>query len=195
MRNFVVLLGAPFVGKTALGSRVSAQWGYAFLDMGTAFRKRREEDPVFNSLISSYMDSRVMVPDHITIGFFSRLLEEAGDQVFISGFPRTEAQLKWFLEEHGDRNHIRIAYLEISRDESREISFLDAPDRAGRTDGGKFERGWEEWEQQTVPVVDFCQMAFQRAGRVSFSRLPWISPRPKIEVRVKALSDLLAVSI
>ena len=119
---YIVMLGAPGTGKGTIGKILSHDLNLVHISTGDIFREQIAKGTELGKKIQSYIDTRALVPDDVTIETVkTRLLEDdVKDGAILDGFPRTAAQaeaLKEFLKENKP-NAKRVAIeLDVPDDE------------------------------------------------------------------------------
>lgn len=91
---FVILLGAPGVGKGTQAQKLASELGVPHISTGDMFREAVAKGTEMGLKAKEYMDRGELVPDEVVIGVVrERLSEPDCDRGFIlDGFPRTVAQ-------------------------------------------------------------------------------------------------------
>lgn len=94
MATYIVLLGAPGVGKGTQAEILSHRSGLAHISSGDLFRENIKNQTELGKLAQTYMSQGELVPDDVTIAMIRDRLSrpdcEAG--AILDGFPRTPAQ-------------------------------------------------------------------------------------------------------
>lgn len=104
--KFVVLLGAPGVGKGTQAALLEKALGIPHVASGDLFREAIKQGTELGRLAKSYMDKGELVPDEVTIAMVRQRLAEPDCQrgAILDGFPRTIEQaeaLEAALAEEG----------------------------------------------------------------------------------------------
>lgn len=118
---FVILLGAPGVGKGTQAQKLASELGVPHISTGDMFREAVAKGTEMGLKAKEYMDRGELVPDEVVIGVVrERLSEPDCDRGFIlDGFPRTVAQaeaLEKVMAELGRRIEHAIN-IDVSEDE------------------------------------------------------------------------------
>jgi adenylate kinase len=92
----ILLMGSAGAGKSLQGHQLADQYGYAYISTGEVFRvlitgKRRNE-----------MLQGKLLSDEEVIRVVDKVLEliDTNEQFILDGFPRTQPQVDWLLEQH-----------------------------------------------------------------------------------------------
>ena len=89
----IVLLGPPGAGKGTQAVKLANRLYIPRVSSGDLFRDHRKRNTDLGRLVSSYMDSGVLVPDEVTIKMVTQWISDNGGSGFLlDGFPRTLPQ-------------------------------------------------------------------------------------------------------
>jgi adenylate kinase len=115
---YVLLLGAPGAGKGTQAETLVHELGLAHVASGDVLRAIRQEDSELGTLVRSYYDRGLLVPDDVTIRVMLNRLDGASGAL-LDGFPRTIEQataLDDALAAKGQRID-KVAYINVASDE------------------------------------------------------------------------------
>ena len=107
MATYIVLLGAPGVGKGTQAEILSERSGLAHISSGDLFRENIKNQTELGKLAQTYMSQGELVPDDVTIAMIRDRLSRPDCKAgaILDGFPRTPAQAealeKMLNEFHG----------------------------------------------------------------------------------------------
>jgi len=115
---FVVMLGAPGVGKGTQARMLSETLALPQVSSGDIFRENLKVETPLGLLAKQYMDRGALVPDDVTIDMVMERLgrPDCGRGAILDGFPRTLAQadaLDRALSDQGSRIEL-VPILEVS---------------------------------------------------------------------------------
>jgi len=93
---YIILLGAPGAGKGTQAEKLTRETGMPQVASGDLFRAVRTQDTELATLVRSYYDKGLLVPDDVTIRMFLERLAQLDctDGAMLDGFPRTIEQAK-----------------------------------------------------------------------------------------------------
>jgi adenylate kinase len=146
----IVLMGVAGAGKSMQGHRLADEYGYAYISTGEIFRVlitgRRRNEMLEGKLLS----------DQEVIRVVDKVLEliDTKEQFILDGFPRTQKQVDWLLEQHaaGRFDLPVVVNLEIKEAVVRER--LQKRGRMDDTDEA-ISRRYAEYEAVTRPILDY----------------------------------------
>lgn len=106
MATYIVLLGAPGVGKGTQAEILSERSGLAHISSGDLFRENIKNQTELGKLAQTYMTKGELVPDDVTIAMIRDRIgrTDCEQGAILDGFPRTPAQaeaLERMLGEFG----------------------------------------------------------------------------------------------
>jgi adenylate kinase len=106
MATYIVLLGAPGVGKGTQAEILSERSGLAHISSGDLFRENIKNQTELGKLAQTYMSQGELVPDDVTIAMIRDRIgrPDCKQGAILDGFPRTPAQaeaLEKMLGEFG----------------------------------------------------------------------------------------------
>lgn len=106
MATYIVLLGAPGVGKGTQAEILSERSGLAHISSGDLFRENIKNQTELGKLAQTYMSQGELVPDDVTIAMIRDRIgrTDCKQGAILDGFPRTPAQaeaLEKMLGEFG----------------------------------------------------------------------------------------------
>ena len=93
---YIILLGAPGAGKGTQAETLTRETGMPQVASGDLFRAVRTQDTELATLVRSYYDKGLLVPDDVTIRMFLERLAQldCANGAMLDGFPRTIEQAK-----------------------------------------------------------------------------------------------------
>lgn len=93
---YIILLGAPGAGKGTQAETLTRETGMPQVASGDLFRAVRTQDTELATLVRSYYDKGLLVPDDVTIRMFLERLAQLDctNGAMLDGFPRTIEQAK-----------------------------------------------------------------------------------------------------
>ena len=91
---YMILLGAPGVGKGTQAAIVSQKLNLAHIASGDLFRQAADKGTELGKLAKSYMEKGMLVPDEVTIQMILERLKapDCRSGCVLDGFPRTVEQ-------------------------------------------------------------------------------------------------------
>ena len=94
MRNKIVLLGPPGVGKGTQAARLCGRLGVPHISTGDMLREHIARDSALGRQAKEFMDAGQLVPDDLVISMLKERVSRAdcADGFLLDGFPRTVAQ-------------------------------------------------------------------------------------------------------
>ncbi len=106
MPTYIVLLGAPGVGKGTQADILTQKTGLVHISSGDLFREHIKNKTELGILAESFMSKGELVPDDVTIAMLEERLSQADCEkgALLDGFPRTPTQadaLSVMLNEKG----------------------------------------------------------------------------------------------
>jgi adenylate kinase len=115
---YIVMLGAPGVGKGTQARMLSESLGLPQVSSGDIFRENLKAATLLGQLAKGFMDRGALVPDDVTIRMVMDRIgrPDCGGGAILDGFPRTLAQadaLDQALAERGIRVSL-VPLLEVS---------------------------------------------------------------------------------
>ncbi len=119
MAVYIVLLGAPGVGKGTQADILSKRTGLAHISSGDLFREHIKNKTELGALAESFMEKGELVPDDLTIEMVKERLSHADCKLgaILDGFPRTIPQAKATKEmlfEMGSKIKV-VPYIKVSK--------------------------------------------------------------------------------
>lgn len=92
----IVLLGPPGSGKGSQAERISKEYDFMTISMGSLFRKAIENEDNIGKEVKSYLAKGHLVPDEIVFKVIEREFSkiEEGKGIVFDGFPRNIKQAK-----------------------------------------------------------------------------------------------------
>lgn len=120
MATYIVLLGAPGVGKGTQADILTQRTGLVHISTGDLFREHIRLDTELGKLAQKYMHKGGLVPDDVTVAMVKKRISRADCKlgVVLDGFPRTIAQAKAtraMLDEIGEEISV-VPYITVSDD-------------------------------------------------------------------------------
>jgi adenylate kinase len=118
---YIIMLGAPGVGKGTQADILSQEMDLPHIASGDLFRQALEERTEVGLLAKSYMDKGELVPDEITIKMIMERINQPDctSGCLLDGFPRTLHQAKVLdkaLREQG-KSIDKAIYIEVPNEE------------------------------------------------------------------------------
>jgi len=148
----ILLMGAAGAGKSIQGHQLADQYGYAYISTGEIFRvlitgKRRNE-MLEGKLLSD--EEVIRVVDTVLA------LIDTKEQFILDGFPRTQPQVDWLLEQHraGRFNLPTVINLEVT-----EAVIRGRLQKRGRLDDNDeaISYRYEQYQAVTRPLLQYLQ--------------------------------------
>lgn len=120
-RRYLIVMGAPGVGKGTQAGRVASERGLCRIATGDLLRAAQAERTPLGLEAQSYMEAGNLVPDDLILGMVAQELDREGCRAgaVFDGFPRTVEQaqgLGRLLEERGARLG-RVLVIEVPEEE------------------------------------------------------------------------------
>ena len=120
-RRYLIVMGAPGVGKGTQAGRVASERGLCRIATGDLLRAAQAERTPLGLEARSYMEAGNLVPDDLILGMVAQELDREGCRAgaVFDGFPRTVEQaqgLGRLLEERGARLG-RVLVIEVPEEE------------------------------------------------------------------------------
>ena len=156
----IILFGAAGSGKSIQGQGLVERHGWRWMSVGQLLRDRN--DPEMNEI----MLKGELVPDEYVVEMMhSEMMKahEAGEQVVLDGYPRTQWQANWIVE-NGDDQYIDGA---IIIDVDREELWRRLEER-GREDDTResIEKRWDIFEHTIYTMTETLQSKNVRVAHV-----------------------------
>lgn len=97
----ILMFGAPMAGKGTLANMLSEDYDLPTISMGDILRSSIANGDEEGIKAKAYMDKGEMVPDEVVCAMIKNRLgqEDAAEGFILDGFPRTESQLKTFVDQ------------------------------------------------------------------------------------------------
>jgi adenylate kinase len=107
MATYIVLLGAPGVGKGTQAEILSERSGLAHISSGDLFRENIKNQTELGKLAQTYMSQGELVPDDVTIAMIRDRIgrPDCKQGAILDGFPRTPAQAEALERMLGEFGH------------------------------------------------------------------------------------------
>jgi adenylate kinase len=145
-------MGPAGAGKSLQGHALADEYGYAYLSTGELFRVlitgRRRHEMLDGKLLS----------DEEVIHLVDRALEiiDTSQQFILDGFPRTQAQVDWLLDQHrtGRFDTPVVISLDLEEDVIRER--LEKRGRPDDTDEA-ITRRYADYQELTRPLLAYMR--------------------------------------
>lgn len=141
----IILFGLPGSGKGTQGKILSEIFGWRWLSAGQIIRETGE--------YSHTIDKGEFIPDEDAIRLMNKQIEKAeaeGFDVILDGFPRTEFQTKWLLENKHEKID-GIIILDVPKEELFERLALRG--RADDDTRQTIERRFDIYEQNIYSIL------------------------------------------
>ena len=159
LRNSVILLvGSPLSGKSTQGKLLGKVLQRPYVSTGDLFRDEVRTGSILGQEMKRYMDNGELIPNELTTTFLTRKFNDPlyEEGMILDGYPRNLSHLPIFKQILSNLN--RKVYAVIYFNVSKEI--LDQR-REGRNrtddDQNVFQRRYEIFRQETIPLVHFFQ--------------------------------------
>ena len=156
--DIILFVGAPLSGKGTQGSQLAKVLERPYISSGDLFRAEIALGTELGLKIKTYMESGELIPNELTTDFLTSKLSESIYQygMVLDGYPRNLSHLPIIenILKNVDRSIFIAIYLDVSK------SDLDQR-RAKRgrldDDGDTFERRYQIFQQETLPLVEYFQ--------------------------------------
>jgi adenylate kinase len=146
----ILLMGAAGAGKSIQGHQLADHYGYAYISTGEIFRvlitgKRRNQ-----------MLEGNLLTDEEVIKVVDKVLEliDTKEQFILDGFPRTQPQVDWLLDQH-EKGRLPLPTVinleiteEVIRDRLHKRGRLDDTDEA-------ISRRYQLYLDETRPLLEY----------------------------------------
>ena len=145
----IVLFGLAGTGKGTQAKALSEVFGWRTFSVGQVIRDTGE--------YTSTVDKGGLIPDDDVIRLMNKQIEIAnaeGYDVILDGYPRTEYQAKWLMENM--RDDIKAAVIiEVPKEELYKRLELRA--REDDKDKSAIDRRWDIYEQNITPILKLLE--------------------------------------
>ena len=157
---FLLLFGAPGVGKGTQARRLTEALGLPHLSTGEILRRAIEEDTPLGHQASEFMHRGKLVPDDLVVGMVGEqlALPEYAHGCLLDGFPRTQAQaqaLDLLLRGRNQQVDLVLKF-EVPKEQLVE-RMTQRAEVEGRSDDTPetIAHRFEVYENETAPVLDY----------------------------------------
>jgi len=173
----ILLMGAAGAGKSIQGHQLADQYGYAYISTGEIFRvlitgKRRNE----------MLEGKLLSDDESPL-YVDKVLEliDTNEQFILDGFPRTQPQVDWLLEQHkaGRLPLPTVINLEITEEVIR--GRLHKRGRLDDTDEA-ISRRYQLYLDETRPLLDYMEKKGIEVNCIDADRDPQVIHRDILRV-------------
>jgi adenylate kinase len=164
----IILMGVAGAGKSMQGRMLADEHGYAWISTGELFRvlvtgERRQQ----------MLEGKLLSDDEV-ISLVDQTLNNMVDtkaEFVLDGFPRTKVQADWLLKQvkNGRLDLTGIINLAANRDVVKQR--LLARGRQDDTEEA-IARRFEEYENTTLPIVDYFQAAGSPVYNIEADQTP-----------------------
>lgn len=154
----IVLFGLAGSGKGTQGKALSEIFGWRALSVGEAIRQSGEHQDI--------VAKGGLIPDEEVINLMNRQISKAEDEGFeliLDGYPRSEAQAKYIVENMAGKVNGAIV-LEVPKEEL--LKRLELRGRSDDQSRESVERRFEIFEQNIRPILRLFEEAGIRVERV-----------------------------
>lgn len=163
----ILLMGVAGAGKSMQGHALADEYGYAYISTGEIFRVlitgRRRNEMLEGKLLS----------DEEVITVVDKVLEliDTKEQFILDGFPRTQRQVDWLLEQQaaGRFDVPVVINLEIGEDTIRER--LNKRGRLDDTEAA-ISRRYSEYQAITRPILAYMMSKGLKVYEISADAAP-----------------------
>lgn len=145
----IILFGLAGSGKGTQGKALSEIFGWRWLSVGQVIRDTQEYADTINQ--------GILIPDSDVINLMNKQIQKSeaeGFDVILDGYPRTEEQAKWLMDNMSDKIDGAII-LEVPKEELFERLIL-----RGRDDDkerSSIERRFEVFEQNICSILPLLE--------------------------------------
>lgn len=156
MRELIVLMGAPGVGKGTFSKMLRAHHNFNYIETGAILRNLPAD-----SEIAKIIARGDLVPD---AKLFKLLNEQitASKDVLLDGFPRTKPQAQWLVENYAAKFNIRIVYLDVPEDiilQRIQKRLNEGGGRSDDADPAVVKRRLDAFRTATLPAIEWLRDA------------------------------------
>lgn len=96
-----VIMGPPGSGKGTISKRIATNFGLQYLSCAHFLREMVEANTEAGVLVKTYIDKRMLVPDHVVTRLLVPKLEQlSGYNWLLEGYPRTLGQARALNESY-----------------------------------------------------------------------------------------------
>jgi adenylate kinase len=145
----IIITGGIGTGKSLQGQLFAAETGYKWISTGQLFRSSLSEERQKELLSGKLLDDREVIE------LVDKTLDLINnDQIILDGFPRTDAQAQWLLNQvKAKRIDLTAIYNLVA---NREVVTKRLLAR-GRGDDNEeiIKERFYEYETKTLPLIDF----------------------------------------
>lgn len=181
MREFIVLMGAPGVGKGTFSKMLRANHDFNYIETGAILRNLPAD-----SEIAKIVARGDLVPDAELFKLLDTKITDEQD-VLLDGFPRTKSQAQWLVENYSDKFNMRIVYLDVPEDIILQRIQKRLNEGAGRADDADptvVRRRLDAFRTATMPAVEWLR----DAPGIKFASVSAIGP---VEENFARITDAL----
>jgi len=115
---YLILLGAPGVGKGTQSKYLVENKGFVQLSTGDILRAEVKAKTDLGIIAKKCMDNGTLVSDELVVAMIKNKLIEIPENVIFDGFPRTITQAEKFVEILSDLNRTLDKVINISLDDT-----------------------------------------------------------------------------
>lgn len=154
MKNLILVLGGPGSGKGTLVSKLAEKSDFKYVEVGKLLRSFPEDSDIYKTISKGDF-----VPNSVLFQIFKDILENTKD-VVIDGFPRTEDQAKWIIQNYKDKFLIKTVFLNLSKELMKERilqRLKEGSDRADDKDINIVMHRLENYDNLTLPAIEYLK--------------------------------------
>ena len=174
----IILFGLAGSGKGTQGKALSEIFGWRWLSVGQAIRDTGD--------YAATIDKGNLIPDSDVINLMNKQIQKSeaeGFDVILDGYPRTEEQAKWLMDNMSDKIDGAII-LEVPKEELFERLLL-----RGRDDDkerSSIERRFEIFEQNIYSILPLLE-----AKNIAIKHVDGVGPVDEVTERlVKVVKEI-----
>lgn len=161
MNKDIILFGIQGSGKGTQAQRLLQDFPrFKYLEPGNVFRAITSNDNIISEYIKDRIKQGKMLDDNLIFDLFNMYyhLLNTDDVILVDGFPRTIAQMYYFLSKEckHKRDYLGI-YFHISREKALERILKRAKEqnREDDLDMKTINQRLDLFEQETLPVIKY----------------------------------------
>ena len=156
MTDMIVLMGGQGVGKGTFSKMLRDRHDYNYIETGAMFRALPAD-----STIAKIIARGELVPDTELFKLVADKINTSKDML-IDGFPRTQPQAQWLVENYADKYNIHILYLDVPEEImlhriNKRIN--EGGGRADDADAAAVRRRLDTFWRVTMPAIEWLSHA------------------------------------
>lgn len=182
MVNMIVLMGGQGVGKGTFSKMLRAMHDYNYIETGAMFRSLPAD-----SEIAKIIARGELVPDDELFKLVASKITPTKD-LLVDGFPRTQPQAQWLVQNYADKYAIHILYLDVPEEimiKRINKRINEGGGRADDADSAAVRRRLDTFWQVTMPAIDWLRTA----PGIKFSDVDVTGPVDENFARILAAMD------